>query len=74
MTEASDPSDAPPCRVSPRLLELLICPVSGGPLIFDKTRCELISKKAGLAFPIQEGVPVMLESEARSLDEDGSGR
>ena len=62
-----DPTSAP-CGVSPRLLELLICPVTGGPLIFDRETCELISKKAKLAFPIRDGLPIMLESEARDLE------
>ena len=57
-----------PCGVDPRLLELLICPVTGGPLTFDSHACELISRKAKLAFPIRDGLPIMLESEARDLD------
>ncbi len=57
-----------PCGVDPRLLELLICPITRGPLVFDSTACELISRKARLAFPIRNGLPVLLESEARDLD------
>jgi len=68
MTEKSDENSAAPCGVSPRLLELLICPVTGGPLVFDREACELISKKAKLAFPIKDGLPIMLESEARDLE------
>ncbi|MEL7110017.1 MAG: Trm112 family protein [Pseudomonadota bacterium] len=68
MTETKPDTPAGPCGVSPRLLEVLICPVTGGPLIFDKAACELISKKAKLAFPIRDGLPILLESEARDLD------
>jgi uncharacterized protein YbaR (Trm112 family) len=52
-----------------RLLEILVCPVTKGPLEYDKERQELISRSAGLAYPIRDGIPVMLESEARRLDE-----
>jgi len=54
----------------PLLLQTLICPLTRGPLTYDKTAQELISKKAGLAFPIREGVPIMLEDEARALKDD----
>jgi uncharacterized protein YbaR (Trm112 family) len=52
-----------------RLLEILVCPITKGPLVYDRTRQELISRAAGLAFPIRDGIPVMLESEGRRLDE-----
>jgi hypothetical protein len=68
MTENNTDHSPAPCGVSPRLLELLICPVTGGPLIFDREACELISKKAKLAFPIRDGLPILLESEARDLE------
>ncbi len=68
MTDTTSAPSSAPCGVSPRLLELLICPVTGGPLIFDRETCELISKKAKLAFPIRDGLPIMLESEARDLE------
>lgn len=68
MTEPNDDTSAAPCGVSPRLLELLVCPVTGGPLVFDRDACELISTKAKLAFPIRDGLPIMLESEARDLE------
>jgi uncharacterized protein YbaR (Trm112 family) len=55
--------------VDPKLLEILVCPVTKGPLIYDRERQELISKKAELAFPIRDGIPVMLVEEARSLTE-----
>jgi hypothetical protein len=56
--------------VDPRLLEVLVCPISHGPLDYDRQKGELISRKAGLAYPIRDGVPVMLAEEARTLDED----
>lgn len=57
--------------VDPKLLEILVCPVTKRPLSYDRERQELISDAAGLAFPIREGVPIMLVEEARRLDEDG---
>ena len=50
-----------------KLLEILVCPVTKGPLVYDKARQELISKAARLAYPIRDGIPVMLEDEARKL-------
>ncbi len=50
-----------------KLLELLVCPVTKGPLTYDKERQELISKSARLAYPVRDGIPVMLEEEARKL-------
>ncbi|PHR60620.1 MAG: hypothetical protein COA43_05565 [Robiginitomaculum sp.] len=55
-------------KIDPRLLEILICPVSGGRLQYDREANELISKKAKLAYAIREGVPIMLADEARVLD------
>ena len=52
-----------------KLLEILVCPVTKAPLIYDRQRQELISKPARLAYPIRDGIPVMLESEARRLDD-----
>jgi uncharacterized protein len=54
--------------VDPKLLEILVCPVTKGPLIFDRARQELVSKSARLAYPVRDGIPVMLEEEARRLD------
>ena len=54
--------------IDPRLLEILICPVTGGRLDYDKAANELISKKAKLAYQIRDGVPIMLADEARELD------
>ncbi len=52
------------------LLDILVCPLTHTPLQLNKARTELISKAAGLAFPIRDGIPVMLESEARTLTAD----
>lgn len=54
----------------PKLLEILVCPVTKGPLIYDRARQELISKAAGLAYPIRDGVPIMRPEEARALSVD----
>ena len=55
--------------VDPRLLEVLVCPVTRTPLVYDRTRQELVSKAARLAYPVRDGVPVMLPEEARPLGE-----
>ena len=52
-----------------KLLEILVCPVTKGPLVYDNAKQELISKSARLAYPIRDGIPVMLEDEARTLSE-----
>ena len=54
-------------EIDPRLLEVLVCPVTHGPLDYDRARSELISKRAKLAYPIRDGVPIMLPEEARGL-------
>jgi uncharacterized protein len=53
-----------------KLLQILVCPVTKGPLMYDKKANELISKSARLAYPIRDGIPVMLEDEARKLTEN----
>ena len=53
-----------------KLLEILVCPVTKGPLVYDKKKQELISRSARLAYPIRDGIPVMLEEEARQLSSD----
>lgn len=53
-----------------KLLEILVCPVTKGPLVYDKARQELISTSARLAYPIRDDIPVMLESEARPLSDE----
>ncbi len=52
-----------------RLLEILVCPVTKGPLDYDRVAQELISRKAGLAFPIRDGIPIMLPEEARAISD-----
>lgn len=51
----------------PKLLEILVCPLTKGPLSYDRARAELVSKQAGLAYPIRNGIPIMLPDEAREL-------
>ena len=55
--------------IDPRLLEILVCPLTKGPLEYDREASELISRKAGLAYPVRDGIPIMLPDEARKLDE-----
>jgi uncharacterized protein YbaR (Trm112 family) len=57
-----------------KLLDILVCPVTKGPLIYDKKSQELISKSARLAYPIKDGIPVMLEEEARQLTAEEAER
>jgi len=59
-----------PFDLDPRLLEVLVCPHSRGPLRYDRERQELVSVQAGLAYPIRDGVPVLLIDEARALGPD----
>ena len=54
--------------LDPRLLEILVCPVTKGPLEYDRDAGELVSRKAGLAYPIRDGIPIMLPDEARTLE------
>jgi uncharacterized protein YbaR (Trm112 family) len=56
--------------VDPKLLDLLVCPLTKSTLRYDRARQELISDEAGLAFPIRDGIPIMLVDEARPLEED----
>jgi uncharacterized protein YbaR (Trm112 family) len=58
-----------PVAVDPRLLEILVCPLTRTTLRYDRARNELISTAAGLAFPIRDGIPIMLAEEARPLEE-----
>lgn len=55
--------------MDPKLLELLVCPVTKGPLRFDKERQELVSHSARLAYPVRDGIPILLENEARPLED-----
>jgi uncharacterized protein YbaR (Trm112 family) len=63
-----DDAKSPDRRVDPKLLEILVCPVTKAPLRYDAARQELISDKAKLAFPIREGIPIMLVDEARKIE------
>lgn len=63
------PNPVPGPDVDPRLLEILVCPVSRGPLEYDRAKSELVSRTARLAYPIRDGVPIMLPEEARDLGE-----
>lgn len=56
-----------PLPMDPKLLEILVCPVTKGPLIYDRVRQELLSRSARLAYPIRDDIPVMLEEEARKI-------
>lgn len=65
MSEPAPPAPNP--EVDPRLLEVLVCPVTHGPLEYDREKAELVSRGAKLAYPIRDGVPIMLPEEAREL-------
>lgn len=56
-----------------RLLELIVCPVTKGPLEFDREKQELISRSARLAYPVRDGIPILLENEARTLSDEELG-
>jgi uncharacterized protein YbaR (Trm112 family) len=62
------PTERPADSVDPNLLEILVCPLTKSVLEYDAAKQELISRKAKLAFPIRDGIPIMLEEEARRLD------
>ncbi|HET9019827.1 MAG TPA: Trm112 family protein [Acetobacteraceae bacterium] len=66
--DTSLPAAPLPVAVDPRLLEVLVCPLTKGPLEYDREAGELISRAAGLAYPIRDGIPIMLPEEARPLD------
>ena len=54
--------------IDPKLLEILVCPLTKGPLVYDDEAQELISERAGLAYPVRDGIPIMLVDEARRID------
>jgi uncharacterized protein YbaR (Trm112 family) len=60
--------ERPENTVDPKLLEILVCPLTKGPLEFDSAKQELISRSAKLAYPIRDGIPIMLPEEARKID------
>ena len=61
-------------EIDPRLLEILVCPQTRGGLVYDRDKGELLSKKAMLAYPIRDGVPIMLIDEARTLSDDEAAK
>jgi uncharacterized protein YbaR (Trm112 family) len=63
------PGGAAPSPIDPRLLEILVCPLTKGPLEYDRAAGELISRQAGLAYPVRDGIPIMLVDEARKLED-----
>jgi uncharacterized protein YbaR (Trm112 family) len=65
-----DTEDSTQTRLDPALLEVLVCPITHGPLKYDKVRNELVSHQLGRAFPVRDGVPIMLVEESRSLEEE----
>ena len=62
------PTERPAGSIDPKLLEILVCPLTKGPLEYDQDKQELISRSAKLAYPIRDGIPIMLPEEARPLD------
>ena len=68
-----DTEDTAQARLDPVLLEVLVCPVTHGPLKYDRVRNELVSHQLGRAFPVRDGVPIMLLEESRALDDDDGG-
>lgn len=68
----TEQSSSPP--IDQRLLSILVCPLTKGPLIYDRENNELISCEAALAYPVKEGIPVMLVDEARQLTDDEVNR
>ena len=67
MSDSDPPVES---AVDPRLLEVLVCPLTKAPLEYDRVAGELVSRKAGLAYPIRDGIPIMLIDEARRLNDD----
>ena len=67
--DASDIKD----EIDPLLLQILVCPVTKQPLVWDKEAQELVSKTAGLAYPVRKGIPIMLPEEARKLGDEHAG-
>ena len=64
----------PETDIDPKLLEILVCPVTKATLRYDRQRQELVSLEAGLAYPIRDGIPIMLVDEARRLDDEEKAR
>ena len=62
-----------PSEIDPKLLEILVCPLTKAPLRYDRAAQELVSEEAGLAYPIRDGIPIMLVDEARQLHPEETG-
>ena len=71
MSENDRPEQKSDISIDPKLLEILVCPLTKGPLTYDRDKQELISEQAGLAYPIRDGIPIMLVDEARQLESGG---
>jgi uncharacterized protein len=69
MAEGEDDDRSGGEAIDPRLLDILVCPLTKGPLRYDRAAGELVSLQARLAYPIRDGIPIMLVDEARPLDE-----
>ena len=69
MSEETHDTGAAQGAVDPKLLEILVCPLTKGPLDYDPKAQELISRQAKLAYPVRDGIPIMLPDEARRIDE-----
>jgi uncharacterized protein YbaR (Trm112 family) len=70
MTEMEEAGQRHKAGIDPRLLEILVCPLTKTALVYDEARQELISRAARLAYPIRDGIPIMLQDEARPLDDE----
>lgn len=62
-------ADQKPTEIDPKMLELLVCPLTKGNLTYDRERNELVSRLARLAYPVRDGIPILLPSEARMVEE-----
>jgi uncharacterized protein YbaR (Trm112 family) len=62
-------TDHKPTEIDPKMLELLVCPLTKGNLTYDRDRNELVSRLARLAYPVRDGIPILLPSEARTVEE-----
>jgi uncharacterized protein YbaR (Trm112 family) len=69
MNDAPEEKPASAAEIDPKLLEILVCPLTKGPLEYDRAAQELVSRKAGLAYPVRDGIPIMLPDEARRLED-----
>lgn len=76
MTEADgEPANGGEAQdaIDPKMFDLLVCPLTKGPLTLDRARCELVSRRARLAYPVRGGIPILLPSEARTLEDGEAG-